>query len=210
VYAGGVQQSADEQLQQAIDDIKEWLGDHDASSFVERLAPGAKDAAIESAEIELGAELPAALGQLYRLHDGQTGEVEPLFEHMFFLCLADALRSRAAMLGSYVLAPEGMSLRDYHSPHPHVSDAELLSSRWFPFANTEGDFLAVQLDTGRVFRLVKGDVPWIHGEADDFASFLGGYASALWDDAYQFHGDPGQHAGVEAGLLWLSRYLARA
>jgi cell wall assembly regulator SMI1 len=210
VYAGPVQQSANEQLQQAIDDIKEWLGDHEAASFVERLAAGAKDAAIESVETELGAELPAALRQLYRLHDGQIGEVEPLFEHMLFLSLADAQRSRAAMLGSYVVAPEGMGLRDYHSAHPYVSDAELLSPRWLPFANTEGDFLAVQLDSGRVFRFVKGDVPWIHWEADDFASFLGDYASALWDDAYQFHGDPGQRGVVEAGHLYLSRYLARA
>ncbi|MFO7564055.1 MAG: SMI1/KNR4 family protein [Enhygromyxa sp.] len=204
-----MQQSADEQLQQAIDDIKEWLRDNDAESFIGQLAPGARAADLDELEAALGAALPAGLRQLYLLHDGQTGEIEPLFEHMRFLSVAEAAGSRAGMLDRYVIPPAGVALRDYHARHDYVSDAELLSPRWLPFANTEGDFLAVQLDTGRVYRFSKGDLPWIHLEAPDFATFIGDYASAIWDDVYQFHGDPAR-PGVEDGLRWLGRYLSRA
>ncbi|MCB9570424.1 MAG: hypothetical protein H6710_24960, partial [Myxococcales bacterium] len=81
----------DELLLQSLADIEEFLRDNDAASFLDRLHPGASEAALAAAEASLRAPL-GALRLLYRWHDGQSidDEREPLFEHMFFLSLEDA------------------------------------------------------------------------------------------------------------------------
>lgn len=204
-------QATDEDLIiQAIEDIEEWMTENGAESFVARLRPGADEAALAAAEAQLDAPL-GSLRTLYRLHDGQTwqSEIEPWFEHMFFLDLAEACRHRSTMLTCYFRPPGELSLREYHSSNTELSERELASEAWFPFANTEGDYLAVNLESGRVVRVRKGDLPWIVLEADDLASFIGDYASGLWDGVYELRGDPDQPGVVEPGLKWLGRYFAR-
>jgi cell wall assembly regulator SMI1 len=197
-------------LEQALADIEEWMADNDAASFVDTLLPGASDAALAAAQQHFGVPLLPALEALYRWHDGQSGEVEPFFEHMFFLSLAEACRLRSALLECYFVPPKGMPLREYHRPHAELGDDELTSREWFPFANTDGDYLAVNLESGRVVRVLKGDVPWITLEAGDLPSFVGQYASDLWDGRFELHGDPDQPGVTQAGLVHLSRYFARA
>jgi cell wall assembly regulator SMI1 len=197
-------------LEQALADIEEWLTDNDLASFVATLRPGASQAALRAAEGEFGVPLSPSLEALYRWHDGQAADVEPLFEHMFFLDLEQACRLRPVLLECYFVPPKGMALREYHRRHPDLADAELMSRAWFPFANTDGDFLAVNLESGRVVRLLKGDVPWIKIEAGDLPGFVGQYASDLWDGRLELHGDPDLPGVTEAGLVCLGRYLARA
>jgi cell wall assembly regulator SMI1 len=205
-----MQASDEEQIIQAVHDIEEWMTENGAESFVAQLRPGADEAAFARAEAQLGQPLGSLLRTLYALHDGQTWqrEREPFFEHMFFLDLAEACRQRATLLNSYFRPPAGVSLQEYHRPHAHLSQRELASEAWFPFANTEGDYLAVNLESGRVVRVSKGNVPWIELEAPDLATFLGEHASRLWDGAYRLLGDPAL-PGVEDGLRWLGRYFAR-
>lgn len=198
-----------ELLEQAMADIEEWMNDNGAQSFVSKLRPGASGEAIEAAELSLGAPLVPLLAALYRRNDGQSGDVEPFFEHMFFVPLEEACRLRSVLLQGYFEPPGGMPLREYHSGHADLSDDDLSSRGWFPFANTEGDFLAVNLESGRVVRVLKGDFPWIRVVGADLAEFVGEYASGLWNGDYELHGDPEQPGVMESGLIWLSRYLAR-
>jgi cell wall assembly regulator SMI1 len=207
-----MQASADEQLRQALADIEEFLHDNDASSFVDALRPGASEAALAAAEANVGAPL-GKLRLLYRWHDGQDWrrEREPLFEHLFFLDLAEACRQRETMLDSYVRAPSGTTLESYHKSTRGFGIDELRSDRWLPFANTEGDYLAVMLDTGKVARMRRGegDLPWLSVEAEELGGFLGGHASALWDGALVLMGDPQEPGVQEDGLRWLGRYFGR-
>jgi hypothetical protein len=153
-----------------------------------------------------------SLRTLYLVHDGQTwqNESEPFFEHMFFLDLAEACRLRPTLLNGYFRPPAGLTLHEYHRVHTDLTERELASDAWFPFANTDGDYLAVNLESQRVVRVRKGDLPWIELAAPNLATFLGDYASGLWDDAYRLLGDPSQPGVVEEGLLWLGRYLSRS
>lgn len=202
--------SDDDQLRQALADIEEFLHDHDASSFVEGLRPGASEAALDAAEASAGGPL-GPLRLLYRWHDGQDwrSEREPLFGQLFFLDLDEACRQRATMLDCYVRPPSGETLERYHRSTEGFTGSELRSDRWFPFANTEGNYLALQLETGKVARMVKGDLPWLRLEAPDLASFVGSYASALWDGRLILMGDPSEPGVEEEGLHWLGRYFGR-
>ncbi|MFV8756594.1 SMI1/KNR4 family protein [Nannocystaceae bacterium ST9] len=197
-------------LDQALADIEEWMNDEGAASFVAKLRPGASEAALDAAERSFDLPLLPSLKALYRRHDGQSGEVEPFFEHMFFVRLDEACRLRSVLLDCYFVPPAGMALRDYHVAHPDLDDRELSSRAWFPFANSEGDFLAVNLESGRVVRVRKGDCPWIHVAADDLAGFVSDYASGLWDGHYQLVGDLEAPGVVDEGLIRLSRYFVRA
>lgn len=196
-------------LEQAMADIEEWMTDNGAESFVSKLRPGASDADIEAAQAHFEAPLPPLLAALYRRNDGQSGDVEPFFEHMFFLPFEEACRLRSVLLQCYFAPPGGMSIREYHRGHPYLSEEELSSRAWFPFANTDGDFLAVNLESGQVVRVLKGELPWIRLVGADLAGFVGEYASGLWDGHYELCGDLEQPGVTEAGLIWLSRYLAR-
>ncbi len=193
-------------LHQAIADIKEWLVDNAAEAIVENLNEEASDAALASAEKALGVPLPEALWELYALHDGQPNEGDCLFEHMNFLSLERMLASREGMLYAYFgVRPEGIDQAAiFCADGSQLLESEL-TSRWAPFANTEGDFLALNLDSGRVFRVVK-DVPAIRLEADDLPSFLGRYASRLWEDFYALTGDTNLAGVTEEGLVALKRY----
>ena len=202
--------SDEEQLLQSLADIEEFLRDHGAASFADSLRPGASDAALAAAEAEMGAPL-GALRTLYRWHDAQNWrrEREPLFEHMFFLDLKEACRHRSTAVDCDVRPPSGTTLRDYHRSTTGFDERELASDRWFPFANTEGDYLAVNRESGKVARMVKGDLPWLRVEAPDLGTFIGDYASWLWDGGAVMMGDPKQPGVVEEGLRWLGRDFGR-
>ncbi|MEM1009755.1 MAG: SMI1/KNR4 family protein, partial [Myxococcota bacterium] len=82
-----------EALSQALDDIKEWLFDHQAEEIVTNLRPPVDKKEIVRAEERLGYKLPEALRWLYTLHDGQrTFEENLFFPDGAFLPLFMALR----------------------------------------------------------------------------------------------------------------------
>ncbi len=198
----------DEDIPQALADIVEYMHDHDASSFVDALREAASAAEFDALEARLGAPL-GSLRLLYGWHDGQELEREPLFEHLFFLPLETAERMLPSMLYAYLEPPAGTRAASYHRSTQGFTLAELESPRWLPFANCEGDFLAVQLDTGKVARIMKGELPWLSVEAPNLATFLGRYASWLWDGGAVLMGDPSE-PGVELeGMRWLGRYFGR-
>ncbi|MBN8612614.1 MAG: SMI1/KNR4 family protein [Deltaproteobacteria bacterium] len=199
-----------EGMQQALDDIVEWMRDHGATSFVAKLRPPVSEAALDAAEQRIGAPLGAALRALYRWHDGQAwaDQKEPFFETLFFLDLKEALRQRPELLDGYVRVPAGSTFADYHAAHDAIGEAALRSDDWFPFAEASFHFFAVHLGTQRVIRIRKGDVPWLHVVAPDLPTFLGDYASRLWDGELVLAGDTSLPDVEQEGLAFLGRHVA--
>jgi hypothetical protein len=96
----------------------------------------------------------------------------------------------------------------FDDPTRPLTAAEV-NAGWIPFANVDGDFLAVHAVSGRVIQIQKGDLPAIRIIADDFGEFLGGYADDLWNDAYVVTGDPEEPGVANEGLRTLRAYAGR-
>lgn len=199
-----------EGLEQALEDVVEWLRDHRAESFVAKLRAGASEAALDAAEAKLGAPLGEALRALYRWHDGQAWaeQKEPFFETLFFLDLKEALRQQPEMIAGYFRVPTGSTFAEYHGAHDAIGEAALRSEDWFPFAEASFHFFAVHLGTQRVIRVRKGDFPWLHVVAPDLPTFVGEYASRLWDGELVLSGDTSLPGVEQRGLAFLGRHLA--
>ncbi len=197
-------------MAQALDDIVEWMNDHGAWSFVDKLRAPASEAALDAAEVRIGAPLGPALRALYRWHDGQAWaeQQEPFFETLFFLDLKEALRQRPEMLTGYFRVPPGSTFSDYHAGHDAIGETALRSEDWFPFAEAGFHFFAVHLGTQRVIRITKGDFPWLRVVAPDVPTFLGEYASRLWDGELVLAGDPSLPGVEQEGLAFLGRHVA--
>lgn len=197
-------------MAQALDDLVEWMNKNGAESFVDKLRPPASDAALESAERAIGAPLGDALRSLYRWHDGQAWaeQQEPFFETLFFLDLKEALRQRPEMLAGYFRVPAGSTFAEYHSGHGAIDEAALQSEHWFPFAEASFHFFAVHLGTQRVIRITKGDYPWLRVVAPDLPTFVGEYASRVWDGELVLAGDTSLPGVEQEGLAFLGRHLA--
>lgn len=158
--------------------IEAWLG-KSAPHLLARLPAGAADAALARAEAELGVQLPEALQESWRRHDG-TGGVG-LFDHDPLLSLAqvverwrtmtDLLRA-GAFEGLEVQAGEGVR-------------ACWWSARWVPItSDAAGDGLCVDLDAtsaagmGQVIQ-VWSDDDEREAVAPSFAAWLAEYAKEL-------------------------------
>lgn len=180
------QESALEQLHKALDDIKEWLQDEDRAAVVRGLRPGATAEALRRAESAAGAPFPPELRALYEQHDGQEDrEADPFFGDLVFADLDYALGLRGGMLYAYFGVRDGGRIEPggIHCDPQTPLLPEELDGRWFPFANMEGDFLALHLGTGRVFRAVK-DFPALRLAGASLTAFLCEYADRLWNGNY--------------------------
>jgi cell wall assembly regulator SMI1 len=195
-------------LRSALEDIEEWLEDH-APAILENLNDGASEARIRAVETNLGLRFPEPLRELYRIHDGQrlAGE-HCFFEHMAFLDLEGGRTAQPVMLRAHFgLRPDGTidPGRVFADEDTPLHAAEY-SPRWFPFANTDGDYLAVSCDTGRVFRVAR-EMPALTLVAPDVATFVYEYAARVWDDVYVIAGDPALEGVAAPGVRALKRYL---
>lgn len=175
-----------EQLHKALDDIKEWLMDEDRAAVVHGLRAGAGAASLRRAESAAGAPFPLELRALYERHDGQTDrEADPFFGDLVFADLDYALGLRGGMLYAYFGVRAGGRIEPgdiYCDPQTPLLPEEL-NDRWFPFANMGGDFLAIHLVTGRVFRAMK-DLPALRLVGASLTAFLCEYADRLWNGNY--------------------------
>ncbi len=171
-----------EALLKALDDVKEWYLDNDRAAVVQGLRPPASPADVRLAESTFKAPFPAELRCLYDQHDGQSDrEANPFFGDLVFADLDYSIGLRSGMLYAYFGVRPGGRIETtaiHCDPRTPLLPAEL-DGRWFPFANIQGDFLAVHLDTGRVFRAVK-DHPALRLAGASLATFLGDFADHLW------------------------------
>lgn len=208
-----------ESLEQAWEDIEEWFADGGLTQTHENMRPGLEEGALDAAQQALGFELPAALRWLYARHDGQA-ELErfPLFEWFSFMPLHLALGEvRQSMFERYVYGLQktrsprfdGEYVRAYiFYGEDNLSEQEE-DLRWIPFANTEGDFLAVHAGSGRVTRWLKGESPVGSIVAESLEAFLLDYADGLWADAYVIEGDMSLGCVEEEGLVFLGAYARK-
>jgi cell wall assembly regulator SMI1 len=175
-----------ERLQKGVADIKEWMLDHGAEAIVANLLDGASDAELDATEQRLGARLPSALRELYKLHAGQRDrEANPFFEGLVFADLEYARLLRQGMLYAYfgVGGSEIDRQAIFTEERSPLTEAEL-NAAWFPLGNIQGDFLAVHLQTERVYWAVK-DFPALRLAAPTLTDFICAYADKLWDDQYE-------------------------
>ena len=202
----------DEDFDKALGDIVEWMGDHGAGAIAENLRGGASDAELAEVEGRLGKRFPVGLRRLYGLHGGQVNRDE----HWFFevgrfadLEYGEIVRDR--MLDSLwhdgeTGRTEDVARRMAESARPLV--AAECNSAWWPLAEGEGAYLAVHLDTGRVFEVVE-EGPQILFRADDVTALLCDYADGLWNDLYEVAGDPALDGVTAEGFVSLKRHIRR-
>jgi cell wall assembly regulator SMI1 len=163
-----------------IEAIERWMRKNGAPRLADNLARGASAAAIGAAEKKAGVAFPAALRDLYRLHDGQPEELDCFVENLNLLSMAAAAHARETFLRRYVQGRYGvLRCREEAEAWTPTSllDAEI-SERWWPLARMDGDFLVTNLDSGRVFWAAK-DVPPLKLAAESLPEFFATYLRRL-------------------------------
>lgn len=209
----------DDAFMKALSDIEEWMTDNHAGEIVSNLATGASQTAIAACEARVGARFPAALRQLYLLHDGQRNrDLFPLFEDAIFTDLAFALQIRDGML-RYFGVPHGQAVdaaandlaldraQMCADPEAPLREEEF-SLRWWPLMERNGEYVAVNLDTGRVFEIIK-DTPAFVLAADSVTDLLSGYADRMWNDEYEVAGDASLDGVTAKGFVSMKKHLQK-
>lgn len=147
-----------------------------------RLFGGASARGLEDATDALGFRIEP-LWALWATHDGCAPE-RALFEHRSFLSLADATAARAPLLSLVDLE------RSNPTPGLTVSEEELESQHWLPFAARGSDFLAMIAGSPHVFR-VHRDLPSIALVASSLDGYLDELTSLVACDAMEWTDDFG-------------------
>jgi cell wall assembly regulator SMI1 len=200
----------EEAFDRALADIVEWMTDNKALEIVANLAEPAAPDALARVESSLGKPFPAALRRLYERHDGQRNRDEfPFYERGRLCDLEYGQTMRDRLLDS--LWQDGTSGRPSDMDHAMEESSEPLqdkecTSAWWPLVDFEGAFLAVNLDSGRVFE-VDEDGPQIRFRADDVSALLASYADDLWNDVYELAGDPSLDGVTAEGMISLKRHV---
>jgi len=135
-----------EKIRYSIERISLWMNAHGAPLLVDNLAPGANAERLAAAEAEFGVALPAELGALWSVHDGQCEAGNGFIESYDLLSIDTALGERESVLLSVELG------RDSTRNELTGTTEELDSDHWLPFAARDSDSLVVHALTGRVFR----------------------------------------------------------
>lgn len=203
----------EEQFKKALDDIKEWMQDNRAAPIVDNLAPGASEQELAEVENELGHRFLDPLRRLYLLHNGQRNRDEhPFFEGggrftdlEYGVALIDSLLD-FLWQGDEQGAPEDVAEAMADSEKPLL--AEECTSAWWPVAEAEGGYIAVNLRTGRVFEVEK-EGPVISYRGDDVGEYLAAYADALWNDNYEVAGDTELDGVTAEGFTSFKRHIQR-
>jgi len=208
----------DAQFEKALDDMVEWMTEHEAGEIADNLAAPATESAIAAVERRFGAPLVSPLRELYLRHDGQRDrDTFPLLPNGVLTDLAYARDLREGMFVAYFgvvdFRAAGSAKGDTPLPTPlHADGAPLPAAeqtfRWWPLAEIfGGGFLAVNLDTGRVFEM-RRDVPPIVLRADSVPAFFAAYADDLWNDRYVVSGDPSLPGVRHEGFVARRKHLA--
>lgn len=130
-------------ITESVTRAKAWMSANGGDAIVKNLAKGATDAAIKKAEKKLGFPIPAALAELWKLHDGQKDEGDCFLHSRNFLSADESVRFRADFVRSIQF------IIDDADSDP-LKPAER-NDRWLPFAMQDSDMTAIHATTGRVF-----------------------------------------------------------
>lgn len=132
--------------------LENHLSTHDPEMLAD-LNPPATDAQIRELEKALGVQLPADLVACLKVHNGQAGRAEPLFDGYRFLS-SDEVAQESKLWRR--LLNTG-AFKDF-TPEPQSGVAKAWwSDSWIPFAvNDEGDCIC--LDLGPAAGGAKGQV----------------------------------------------------
>jgi len=160
-----------------------WHSPPDARSSLQRVvgAPGAHPAAIALTEAQLGFSIPADLRALWSLHDGQLEPCNGFVEAFYLYSMEIALSERENML----LLVEYMREEPATIGESGLTEAEVASDAWIPFAGLDSDGLAVSALTGRVVELRHDDSPTLVLIADSISAWATAYASRVLADDYR-------------------------
>jgi cell wall assembly regulator SMI1 len=198
-------------LEQSWSDILEWFEDAGLAKNAANLRGPATQDAIKRAERLIGTAMPPGLKWLYERHNGARDyEIYPLFRWLTFLPLDRLEDERESMLFVQFGVVRGGSLVDpdaiYDKPENPLRDEEK-TAKWWPFANSGGDWFAVHGVTGRVIWILKGDFPPIDVVAESFEQFMADYADGLWNDRFTICGDPAEPPVEEPGMIAYKAYV---
>ncbi|MDI1479355.1 SMI1/KNR4 family protein [Polyangium sp. y55x31] len=171
----------EESLAEAFERITTWMTKHGAELLAENLAPGASAERLAEAEAELGFSLGAELRALWSLHDGQHEEMNGFVEAFDLFSIERALGERDSVmnaLGFLRETPQAM-------PESGLTNAELFSDAWIPFAGRDSDGLAVNTVSGRVFDVRHDGWPTLYLHAASIVDWATQYASRVVADDYR-------------------------
>lgn len=181
-------------MKETIAAIERWMRENGAPRLAANLAKRASPAAIAAVERRTGLTFPAALRDLYRIHDGQPEELDCFIGSLNFLSMDAAAGDRETLLERYVRGRYGVL--GYREEAEAWEQTELqedeISERWWPIARMDGDFLVINLDSGRVFWAGK-DVPPLRVAAGDLPSFFATYLRRLEAGAYRLEEGFGEY-----------------
>lgn len=156
----------------ALERIRTWLTAN-APELAAALLPGAGPEQIAAAEAELGFALPPAVRQLFATHDGNEHEIGILgHRYLFNLRLAVMERDGLGMFVGFVRDSPGSWAE------AGVTEAEVTSDRWVGVAGRDSDYLAVSIESGRVFDAWK-DSPALELAAPSLEVYLEEFARSL-------------------------------
>lgn len=159
--------------------IEEWMEANGAEVIVDNLAPGASDDELDSAEARLGFRLPTSLRELWSVHDGQLTEQDGFYESY------DLLSSRQAHSDTFEAYLRGSTLSARSFTESGLDAREVDSKAWLMIAARDSDGIAVNADTGRVFRVAHDDAPCLHFLAPSVEAWLTTYADHVCNDDYR-------------------------
>lgn len=201
-----------EGLERALTDVLDWLRRNGAAEIADNLGAPASEAELSAVEARF-APFPAPLRALYLRHDGQRDRDRyPFFTTFAFTDLEYGRLLHEGMTWSYLGKRPGQKGQDidrslmFPDPEAPLRDAEL-SWRWWPVGEDNGQMVAVNLDTGRVFRLVK-DVPAIRLVAPDLTAWLVAFSADVTSGAYVVAGDPELPGVTAEGFVSKGKHLA--
>lgn len=163
-----------ERLHASLEQLERWMRANGALALVENLAPGASDAELAEVERALGFPLTTSLRALWRGHGGQRSEGNG------FITSYDLFRPKQALdeRRSVLLNLEYLRGERAYARTGGLTDAELDTDAWVPFAGRDADLLAVCAESGRVF--FSGDAaPPIVLRALSLATWFEAYAAAV-------------------------------
>lgn len=161
------------------------LREHDATSLMQSLSPGAKPIQLSKLEQKLGFRVPPGLRALWLMHDGQRRAADCLVGALHLLPVAWVLNERPATLK--LLAR--MRADPAHAKQAGLTAEEAQSDQWLPIASGGADCVLVHSATGRVF--AGGDTaPWLRFLARSVPQWLETYVEAVEQGDYELVQDP--------------------
>ena len=172
--------NAQRQLAESFSKITTWMRDNDAPLLADNLAPAASSQRLDEAEATLGFALHPELRALWSLHDGQVEEQNGFYEWLDLLSANEAVARREDVVRFLSFMREEPEV----IAEVGMTEAELESDAWIPIACRDSDSLAVNAESGRVFR-VGEDWPPFQLEAQSVVAWASAYAARVVANGYR-------------------------